>query len=305
MVQRERNHGAPGGRWALGEESRRARRGHLPACPPVPSAAVHARVKAASATCENGLRPAKKLVGTTAFEPAPPCPQQCGNSPRRSVPDCSQSSGLRTPPYDAMETRHRSPAPKDTRTTRVRRSAHPRQSGRPGAHRGPGPDTGAARDAALAQQPLDGGGLARRAQGRRRGRHDHGRPACPGARPARRADPPLDRARGPPVRRGRIRRPWATPSASTASPTTPRAPPSYPGHPPPSDGSGQPREQPASCATRSTSVSRGKLGRRLRGSRRRFGRSGGSGGRRTELQCWGMGSASSGPCSWSQVSSRP
>ncbi|MFD5950414.1 hypothetical protein ACFWAZ_27695 [Streptomyces collinus] len=31
MIQPERNHGAPGGRWALCEESRIARRGHLPA----------------------------------------------------------------------------------------------------------------------------------------------------------------------------------------------------------------------------------------------------------------------------------
>jgi hypothetical protein len=42
MVQHERNHGASGGRWALCEDSRGAR---LPACPPVPSATVHAHAE--------------------------------------------------------------------------------------------------------------------------------------------------------------------------------------------------------------------------------------------------------------------
>ena len=71
----------------------------------------------------------------------------------------------------------------------LRRAQGQGEPGGAGAHRGPRPGARAARSAPLAEQPVDGRRLARRAQGgRRRGDH-HGRAARPRTRPDRRAHP--------------------------------------------------------------------------------------------------------------------
>ena len=77
------------------------------------------------------------------------------------------------------------------------------QPGRPGADRRPRAGARQPRAAALAQQPVDGGRLARRPQGRRGGGHHHGRAARPRDRAHRREDQTRCRAGRPPVRRGR------------------------------------------------------------------------------------------------------
>lgn len=67
-----RNRGAPGLRRALREESQRARQGHLPACLPVPSVAVHAHRQR---SCPSSWCSRSRSLGS-ASEPSGTC--RCG-----------------------------------------------------------------------------------------------------------------------------------------------------------------------------------------------------------------------------------